>query len=87
MSAFEQAQKDVHTLSQKPGPSDLLALYASFKQATVGDAPKGDRPGMLNVMGRLKYDAWAELKGMSSSAAEAAYIAKVSALLKADGKS
>ncbi len=86
MSAFEQAQKDVHTLSQKPGPADLLELYASFKQATAGDAPKGERPGMLNVTGRLKYDAWEKLKGMSATDAEAAYTNKVNALLKADGK-
>ncbi len=86
MSAFEQAQKDVHTLSKKPGASDLLVLYANFKQATAGDAPRGERPGMLNVTGRLKYDAWAELKGMSATDAETAYIAKVNALLRADGK-
>lgn len=85
MSAFEQAQKDVHTLSRKPDAADLLDLYASFKQATEGDV-KGDRPGMLNVTGRLKYDAWAKLKGMAKADAEAAYVQKVQALLKADGK-
>ena len=86
MSAFEQAQKDVHTLSQKPGPADLLELYASFKQATAGDAPKGERPGMLNITGRLKYDAWEKLKGTSPADAQTSYISKVNALLKADGK-
>lgn len=85
MSAFEQAQKDVHTLSSKPGSSDLLVLYAHFKQATEGDV-KGERPGMLNIAARLKYDAWAGLKKMSKTDAEAAYVGKVNALLKADGK-
>lgn len=85
MSEFEQAQKDVHTLSKKPGNEHLLVLYSHFKQATDGDV-KGARPGLLNVTGRLKYDAWARLKGMSSADAEAGYIAKVKALLKADGK-
>lgn len=85
MSAFEQAQKDVHTLSSKPDSSDLLALYAHFKQASEGDV-KGGRPGMLNVAGRFKYDAWAALKGMSKTDAESAYVSKVAALLKADGK-
>ncbi|MDI1302475.1 MAG: acyl-CoA-binding protein [bacterium] len=85
MSAFEQAQKDVHTLSSKPGASDLLALYARFKQATEGDV-KGDRPGMMNIAGRMKYDAWAALAKMSKADAEAAYVSKVSELLKADGK-
>lgn len=85
MSAFEQAQKDVHTLSTKPDNADLLDLYAYFKQATDGDV-KGDRPGMLNIAGRLKFDAWAKLKGMSKADAEAGYVKKVSALLRADGK-
>lgn len=85
MSVFEQAQKDVHTLSSKPGSSDLLVLYAHFKQATEGDA-KGERPGMLNIAARLKYDAWSALGKMSKADAEAAYVAKVNELLRADGK-
>lgn len=85
MSAFEKAQQDVHTLSRKPDNADLLNLYAYFKQATDGDV-HGERPGLLNITGRLKYDAWAQVKGMSRADAEAAYIAKVQGLLKADGK-
>lgn len=80
MSAFEQAQKDVHTLSQKPDNADLLDLYAYFKQAQEGDV-KGDRPGMMNIAGRFKYDAWAKFKGMSKADAEAGYVAKVQKLL------
>lgn len=85
MSAFEQAQKDVNTLSKRPGNDDLLFLYSHFKQASVGDA-RGARPGILNVTGRLKYDAWTRLKGMPSAEAEEKYIARVTALLRADGK-
>lgn len=85
MSAFEQAQKDVNTLSRKPENADLLDLYKYFKQATAGDV-SGDRPGMMNIAGRFKYDAWAAIKGMSKADAEAAYTAKVQSLLKADGK-
>lgn len=51
----------------------LLALYAFFKQATVGDV-HGDRPGMLDLKGRAKYDAWAKHKGLSRDAAMTAYI-------------
>jgi acyl-CoA-binding protein len=75
----------VHTLSRKPGNSDLLDLYAFYKQALEGDV-KGSRPSLLNVNGRLKHDAWAKLKGMSRSDAEAGYVRKVQALLRADGK-
>lgn len=85
MSAFEQAQKDVNTLSQRPDNNDMLALYALYKQATVGDN-SGGRPGMFDLVGRAKYDAWVGLKGMSNADAEQKYVEKVQALLKADGK-
>ncbi len=54
----------------------MLSLYALYKQATTGDAA-GDRPGMLDVRGRAKYDAWAKHKGMSRDAAIEQYIAMV----------
>lgn len=79
-SAFEQAQADVKTLTERPSNDDLLALYAHFKQATDGDV-SGKRPGMLDMVGRAKYDAWAGLKGMSSEDAMQKYIAKVNELL------
>ena len=85
MNALEQAQQDVNTLSQKPNKDILLFLYAHYKQATAGDV-SGTRPGMLDVIGRMKFDAWGKLKGISKTEAEARYIAKVKALLAADGK-
>ena len=80
-SRFEQAQKDVETLSSRPKNDDLLALYAHYKQATVGDV-EGKRPGMTDFKGRAKYDAWAKLKGMSKDDARSKYIDKVESLLK-----
>lgn len=85
MNALEQAQHDVNTLSQKPNKDTLLFLYAHYKQATTGDA-SGNRPSMLDVIGRMKFDAWTKLKGISKTEAEARYIAKVKALMTADGK-
>ena len=85
MTTLEQAQQDVNTLSQKPNNDTLLYLYGHYKQATAGDAT-GKRPGMLAVVERMKFDAWANLKGISKAEAEARYIAKVKALLAADGK-
>ncbi|MDR3416098.1 MAG: acyl-CoA-binding protein [Nevskia sp.] len=78
---FEQAQQDVKTLTKRPGNDDMLALYASFKQASQGDV-SGSRPGMLDMVGRAKYDAWAKLKGTGKDAAMTAYVAKVAELLK-----
>jgi diazepam-binding inhibitor (GABA receptor modulator, acyl-CoA-binding protein) len=54
----------------------MLELYALYKQATAGDA-SGSRPGMLDVKGRAKFDAWAKHKGKSKDAAMEAYIALV----------
>lgn len=77
---FEQAQKDVKTLTKKPSNDDLLALYSLFKQGSSGDV-SGDRPGMLDMIGRAKYDAWAKLKGTKPDVAMQKYIDKVKALL------
>lgn len=77
---FEQAQKDVKTLTKKPSNDDLLTLYSLFKQGSSGDVT-GSRPGMLDMIGRAKYDAWAGLKGISTDEAMKKYIAKVKALL------
>ena len=78
---FEQAQQDVSTLSKRPSNEDFLFLYAHFKQANKGDA-KGERPGMLDMVGRAKYDAWAKLKGTKPDAAMQKYVDKVGALLE-----
>jgi diazepam-binding inhibitor (GABA receptor modulator, acyl-CoA-binding protein) len=58
------------------GNDVLLEMYALYKQATVGDAT-GGRPGMLDIKGRAKYDAWANKKGTTKDAAMEQYIAVV----------
>ena len=58
------------------GNDVLLDLYALYKQATSGDV-SGSRPGMLDVKGRAKYDAWAKRKGLTKDAAMQQYIALV----------
>lgn len=71
---FAEAQARIKPVSV--GTDVMLALYALFKQATSGDV-SGDRPGMLDVRGRAKYDAWAKHKGLSKDAAMEQYIALV----------
>ena len=72
---FEDAQARIKPITGL-GNNVLLELYALYKQATVGDAT-GSRPGMLDVRGRAKFDAWAQRKGMSKDAAMEAYITAV----------
>ncbi len=73
---FAEAQVRVKTLSEAPSTDKLLELYALYKQATVGDV-EGKRPGMLDLKGRAKYDAWAGKKGTAREAAMEAYVALV----------
>lgn len=79
---FKQAQQDVKTLTKRPGNADMLALYSLFKQGYKGDVG-GKRPGMLDMVGRAKYDAWNKLKGTGKDEAMKQYIAKVKSLLDA----
>lgn len=58
------------------GNDVLLELYALYKQSTTGDV-SGSRPGMMDVKGRAKYDAWAKRKGMTKDAAMTAYVSLV----------
>lgn len=70
---FEQAQLDVKALPKRPADDELLKLYALFKQATSGDA-SGPRPGMLDFVGRSKFDAWKNVGGLDTADAMSSYI-------------
>jgi acyl-CoA-binding protein len=77
---FEDAQRRVKTLTSAPGTDTLLELYALYKQGSSGDV-EGKRPGMLDLKGRAKYDAWATKRGTSRDAAMEAYVALVDRLV------
>jgi acyl-CoA-binding protein len=73
---FAEAQNKVNDLTQRPSNEELLELYALYKQGTTGDVA-GKRPGMLDMKGRAKYDAWAKLKGTAGADAKEKYVALV----------
>ncbi len=77
-AAFEQALENVQTLPGQPTHVQLK-LYGLFKQSTVGDVT-GSRPGMTNIRGRAKYDAWASQKGIATDEAKMQYIEYVEEL-------
>ena len=77
---FTKASQDVKNLKSKPSNDVLLNLYSLFKQVTEGDV-QGSRPGMLDIKGRAKYDAWAKLKGNSKDIARGQYVQLVKDLL------
>ncbi|ORY02999.1 acyl-CoA-binding protein [Basidiobolus meristosporus CBS 931.73] len=78
-TAFANASEEVKTLATKPSNTQLLELYALFKQGIFGDNT-AERPGMFDIQGKAKWDAWTGKKGMSKEEAQAAYIALVESL-------
>lgn len=78
---FAAAKDRVEKLTKRPTNDQLLALYGLYKQATEGDVA-GSRPGMLDLKGRAKYDAWASRKGMANEEAMKKYVETVDALAK-----
>ncbi len=70
---FAQAQLDSKNLPERPDNMTLLKIYALFKQASSGDA-SGDRPGITDMVGRAKWDAWHVLTGISQEDAQQQYI-------------
>ncbi len=76
---FDAAAARSKHLSERPDNATLLKLYALFKQATQGDAD-GERPGMADMVGRAKWDAWAALKGQGMDASKQAYIGLINDL-------
>lgn len=71
--AFEQAAKDVQTLSDRPDNDTLLRLYALYKQGSEGDV-SGEKPGFFDFVGTAKYEAWSKLKGTAQDAAQQQYV-------------
>ena len=78
---FEAAAKDSKNLKTRPSDEDMLRLYATYKQASVGDV-SGDRPGAFDFVNRAKYDAWARLKGTDTEKAMKSYVDLVERLKK-----
>lgn len=70
---FEAAVLESKNLPERPDNATLLKLYALYKQASSGDA-QGQRPGITDLVGRAKWDAWNELKGTNANDAMTQYI-------------
>lgn len=70
---FETAVANSKKLAERPDNATLLKLYALYKQATDGDN-ETKKPGMMDMVGRAKWQAWDELKGKSSEEAMQEYI-------------
>jgi len=76
---FEKAVADSKELPERPDNQTLLKIYGLFKQASEGDN-EGKRPGFTDMVGRMKFDAWAELKGKSNDEAMQDYVDLIESL-------
>jgi acyl-CoA-binding protein len=76
---FEQAVTDSKNLAERPDNQTLLKIYGLYKQASEGDN-EGKRPGFTDMVGRMKFDAWAELKGRGSEEAMQEYVDLIESL-------
>ncbi len=76
---FEAAVAGSRDLTERPDNATLLKIYALYKQATQGDV-QGDKPGMTDLVGRAKWDAWNGLKGLARDEAMQRYIDLIDSL-------
>ncbi|RYO77489.1 hypothetical protein DL766_008960 [Monosporascus sp. MC13-8B] len=77
--AFQKAAVDSKKLTSKPTNEDLLDLYAFYKVANGEDISKATAPGMFDLKGKAKYNAWKKVvdEGVTQEQAQEKYIAKV----------
>lgn len=75
---FEEAVAKSKTLPTQS--TDVqLQLYGLYKQVSEGDVT-GARPGMMDIKGRAKWDAWSKCKGMDEDYAAEKYVELVTKL-------
>lgn len=77
---FEQAARDIKSLTERPDNDTMLRLYALYKQGSEGDV-KGDKPGFFDFVGAAKYEAWEKLRGTAQDQAMKKYVDLVKKLV------
>lgn len=80
---FENAKARLGDLKEDPGNEVKLKIYGLFKQSTVGSVTT-KRPGIIDFVGRAKWDAWNAVGSMSQEDAQKAYIDLVNSLIKTE---
>ncbi|KAL0953254.1 hypothetical protein HGRIS_004506 [Hohenbuehelia grisea] len=66
----------------KPTNDQKLVFYGLYKQATIGDN-ETSKPGMFDLTGKYKWQAWTDVKGLSKEDAKAQYVEKLLEVLRA----
>ena len=79
--SFERAVNHVNTASDMGlvNNEGKAKLYALYKQATVGDV-RGEQPAFIYFEARVKYEAWAKVRGIPPNKAKDMYVALLASL-------
>jgi diazepam-binding inhibitor (GABA receptor modulating acyl-CoA-binding protein) len=56
--AFQAATKESQQLTSKPSDDQLLRLYALYKIGTGANFEEAKKPGVFDIKGKYKYNAW-----------------------------
>ncbi|KAK4125553.1 putative fatty acid binding protein [Parathielavia appendiculata] len=77
--AFKKAVVDSKKLTSKPSNEDLLEIYALFKIGTGENIEAATKPGMFDLKGKAKYNAWkaAVDEGTTPEQAQEKYVTKI----------
>lgn len=80
--SFEKAVADSKKLTSKPSNEELLDLYALFKIANGEDISSAPAPGMFDLKGKAKKNAWQKKvdEGVTADQAKEQYVALVEKL-------
>jgi len=80
--AFQQAVIDSKKLTKPPTSEELLELYALFKVSTGEDIKTAAAPGLFDLKGKAKRNAWRKVvdEGISAEEAQERYVALVEKL-------
>ncbi|KAF6026647.1 ECI2 [Bugula neritina] len=80
---FNKAKERLSQLKEDPGNQVKLQIYALFKQSTIG-ANTTKKPGMMDFVGKAKWDAWTALGSLSQDDAQLKYIELINSLVSSD---
>lgn len=85
--AFKKAVVDSKKLTSKPSNDDLLEIYALYKVAIGEDIANAAKPGMFDLKGKAKYNAWQKTadEGLTAEQAQEKYVAKIEEMKKTYG--
>ncbi|GAB1316678.1 hypothetical protein MFIFM68171_06888 [Madurella fahalii] len=77
--AFRKAVIDSKKLTSKPSNDDLLEIYALYKVSNGEDFSAAAAPGMFDLKGKAKYNAWKKVvdDGITAEQAQEKYVAKI----------